>query len=152
MIPRTRPRCSEGTRHHTTHCEAPRCHASTREGKPYCPEHVELNPYIRELMAQLASREREEANVGKLGARAVDLEGITAQEILQHLRVHGSRTLKRLARELNISLKVLQGYTRALERRKLIALTQTDRGGKILHLYGQEPDPATVQEAEQEAA
>ncbi len=44
-------------------CQAEGCEASTRDSKPFCPDHVELNPYARRIAEQLeaaqARRERE---------------------------------------------------------------------------------------------
>jgi len=33
-------------------CSEPGCNRSTRENKPYCPEHVESTPYVQRLMTQ----------------------------------------------------------------------------------------------------
>ena len=70
------------------------------------------------------------------GSRAVDPEGITAQEILQFIRVHGPRTVPRLARELNLEVKTVTGYVRALERRKVVETHLTGRGALVAHLAG----------------
>lgn len=119
----------------TRHCEAEGCRAATREGKPFCSEHVERHPYVQQVLAQLERRETEEARVFDQGARAVDPAGITSQEILQFLRVHGPRTVPRLARELNLEVKTITGYVRALERRKVVETDTTRRGALIVRLY-----------------
>lgn len=116
----------------TKHCEAPDCHAATREGKPYCSDHVEEHPYVQDLLDKLANREAEESRVRRSGARAVDTEGITAQEILVYVIVHGARTVHRLSRELNLDVKTIEGYVRALEREKKVHTTSTKRGSMIV--------------------
>jgi DNA-binding MarR family transcriptional regulator len=123
------------SRGQTRHCEVEGCGVATREGKPYCSEHVERHPYVRQVLAQLVQRESEEARVFDQGARAVDPAGITAQEILQFIRLHGPRTVPRLARELNLEVKTVTGYVRALERRKVVDTDTTRRGALIVRLH-----------------
>ena len=116
------------------HCEAENCAQATRLGKPYCSQHVALHPYVRELLAQLEAQENELAKVRRMGARAVRSDGLTAQEIIAYLRAHGRRTVKRLARDLNMEFVVLEGYMRALKRRRLISVTTTRRGTRLVQL------------------
>lgn len=153
------------SRGQTRYCEAEGCGVATREGKPYCSEHVERHPYVQQVLAQLERRETEEARVNQVGARAVDPQGITAQEILQFIRLHGPRTVPRLARELNLEVKTVTGYVRALERRKVVDTDTTRRGALIVRLHepkARKPrrkvasakphDPSQTSEANQHAA
>lgn len=130
---RTQLRSVRTGRKRATHCERPDCTKATREGKPYCSDHVEEHPYVRQLLQALADREAEEERVRKRGAREVDLDGVTAQEILSYVTVHGGKTVQRLSRELNIDQKTIRGYARALERGKLVHLTQTRRGATVVN-------------------
>ncbi|MCO5169301.1 MAG: hypothetical protein M9894_23400 [Planctomycetes bacterium] len=116
------------------HCEAPGCSQATREGKAYCSDHVEMHPYVQDLIARLEQRESEDDRVNRRGPRAVNLQGITTQEILQHLAFHGPRTEERLCRELNLEVKTLQGYVQALRRKKLVTLGHTKRGSTVVKL------------------
>lgn len=116
------------------HCEAAGCVHATREGKAYCSDHVEMHPYVQDLIARLDQRESEDERVQKRGPRAVNLQGITTQEILQHLAFHGPRTEERLCRELNLEVKTLQGYVQALRRKKLVTLGHTKRGSTVVKL------------------
>ncbi|MCA8921624.1 MAG: hypothetical protein KDD82_07415 [Planctomycetes bacterium] len=109
-------------------CGAAGCMESTREGKPYCPEHVLMNPYVRELLERLAGREAEEQKVLRVGQRAVDPEGITAQEILSYLRVHGQRSLPQLGRELTLDVKLVGSYVRVLESKRWVKTKRDARG------------------------
>ena len=113
-------------RRRTTHCEAPDCKRATREGKPFCTEHVASSNYVRNLLASMAAREAEEASVR--GAEAADPFGPSAREILITLWVNGERTVARLARELNIEFPVVQEFVQALVKAELITLRPTRRG------------------------
>ena len=79
----------------------------------------------------------EAERVRQLGARAVDIEGLNAQEILRFIRVNGERTVPRLARDLNMHLPTLSGYVKALKRKRLLALSKNKRGTPLVRL----PDP-----------
>jgi predicted transcriptional regulator len=93
-----------------------------------------MHPYVQDLIARLEQRESEDERVHKRGPRAVNLQGITTQEILQHLAFHGPRTEERLCRELNLEVKTLQGYVQALRRKKLVTLGHTKRGSTVVKL------------------
>jgi hypothetical protein len=119
------------------HCEVPACGVATRAGKPYCSEHVDRHPYVSELLAQIAAREAEEAQVRARGAAAVDLDGLTATEVLTFLRVHGERSVPRLARDLNMDLRTVAHYVSALARRGEVELGENRRGKTLVALPGE---------------
>ena len=133
-----RPRTVEPFYHSATSttrsCKAPGCHATTREGKPYCPEHVEFHPYVQEILEILDRREEEEQLVRKRGPSAVDPEGLTAKELMLHLSLHGSRTVERLSREFQLDATVMGNYVRALRNRGLVVLGRTTRGSTVVRL------------------
>ncbi|RMG10021.1 MAG: hypothetical protein D6731_18455 [Planctomycetota bacterium] len=116
------------------HCEAPGCGLATRAGKPFCSEHVERHPYIARLVEQLAAREEEERLVRERGVAAVASDGLTAAEILAFLRVHGDRSVPRLARDLNMDLETLELYVDALVARGLLAERRRRRRARIVGL------------------
>ncbi len=123
-------------------CDIPGCTESTREGKPYCPNHVDCLPYVQEVLSRLAERDAQDEAVSKRGPRAVDVESsLTVQEILLHLELHGPRTEERLVREVNIDAKTLGGYLRALVKRKIIKLGHTKRGSVLVKLANASPAP-----------
>lgn len=109
-------------------CALSGCGNKTRESKPYCPEHVEHHPYVSELVARLTTRERELQRVARRGARAVDLDGLMAEEIMLQLELYGSRTAERLCRDLQQELPVIQAYFQALARHGYVVLGETSRG------------------------
>lgn len=115
-----------------THCEADDCVQATREGKPFCSDHVERLSYVQEVQARIAARERELAEVTKRGARAVDIEGIVARDILLSLWINGQRSVARLSRELNVDFEVLKHYVSRLKKAKQLTQTSPRRGaGKV---------------------
>ena len=126
----------------TQHCGAPGCSRATRENKPYCSDHVDQHPYVQGLLGKLEGREAEEARVRRQGPRAVDTESLTSNEILQHLSFHGNRTVERLARELNLEIKTLHGYVRALKQEGLVTLSRNKRGSTVVEPTSQ---PAWLQ-------
>lgn len=115
-------------------CAAPGCAVATREGRDYCSDHVEQQPYVQALLAKLEERELQDDRVKSTGPKAVDLSGITSREILQHLAFHGPRTEERLCRELDLDLKTLSAYVSAMRDKGLVRLGQTKRGSTVVKL------------------
>lgn len=121
-------------RHKNRICEQPGCLQSTREGKPYCPDHVEMHPYVQTILARIAERDEQDEKVAAKGSRAVVLESVTVQEVLQHLAFHGARTEERLVLELNLDTKTLSGYLGALSHRGYVSFGKTKRGSTLVKL------------------
>lgn len=109
-------------------CQLQGCSKRTRERKPFCSEHVELHPYAQKIKKALRDRDAELERVERSGIRHVDLGGMTAQEIVLQLRLHGTRTVPRLARDLVIPESVMQHFVRALRRRGVVSVGRTPRG------------------------
>lgn len=128
----------------------PQCTQTTREGKPFCPDHVEKNAYVQNVLNTLAEREEEEEKVRRRGSRAVNPEGITAREIVLHLSLHGARTLERLSREMNMDARVLDGYVGAMVRRGVISLGRTNRGSTVVKLTKVRRDDDAIIDADEE--
>jgi hypothetical protein len=102
-----RPPRLRGVRHA---CAVSGCANATTAGKPHCIDHLELQPYVKELMAKLARRERPET---------LDEAG-TAEVIVEHLELHGAATLGRLAREVRVQVRRLAPCVAALERAGIV--------------------------------
>lgn len=115
-------------------CEVDGCSATTREGKPFCLEHVERMPRVQVVLARLAAREKELAAVAEGGWPAVLVDGIPATEILSYLRIRGERTIERLRRDRfhDQPDSIVESYVKALEMAELITTRQSERGGGIL--------------------
>jgi hypothetical protein len=89
-------------------CQAKGCLQTTTANKPYCLDHLDELPYVRQLMAEIARRE---ASGGDL-----DPKGPEADELLLQLSVHGAMTLPRLGREIEIPPERLLRLVRVLEK------------------------------------
>lgn len=119
----------------TRYCEARGCNQTTREGKPFCSDHVDHHPYVRALIDQLDSNNDEEFEVRRKGARAkINMNGVNATNILLILKNNGPRTVERLARETQLDEKVLDGYIAAFARQRLVDFSRTNRGSRIVRL------------------
>lgn len=118
------------SRARTSACQVDGCRESTREGKPYCPEHIDRLDYVARIQAQLEEREAEVAEVAKRGWKAVNIDGPIVKEILMHMRMKGTQTVERMAREVaggQLS-DVIEQYVEALVRKRLVKLGTTQRG------------------------
>ncbi|MEZ6187370.1 MAG: hypothetical protein R3F62_20455 [Planctomycetota bacterium] len=113
-------------------CEAEGCQETTRNGKPFCTNHVEHLPYVADLIDTLDARDAELARVQRRGARCVDPTGITAQEILLQLKLYGGRTIARLSRDLMLEEDVVESYGRALAKLGAVSIGR-HRRGLLLH-------------------
>jgi len=126
------PDAATTTYSHTRKCAA--CEETTREGKEYCPRHVERHAYIQDLMNRMAEREREDHDVMMRGSVAVNLGGITVQEIMIHLRQTGTKTIEGLAKGLQLDKSILQKYVFALRDRKQVEIISTARESMAVRL------------------
>lgn len=117
-------------------CRTPECGQSTREGKPFCPDHVDKHSYVQEILKILEEREAEEERVRVQGPEAVNLTGLTAQELMLHLSQHGSRTVERLSREFQLEAPVMHNYVSALLEEGLVIVGRTTRGSTVVRLAG----------------
>lgn len=115
-------------------CAHPGCRQKTREGKPYCPEHIENLTQVKEILAQLEGKRAEEevANLG--GWKSINRDGITTHEILQMLDLHGPRTMERLARDLKLTEVQISSYIKALKSWNLVTTRRTARGSTIVSI------------------
>lgn len=97
-------------------CQIPGCPASTREGKPYCSDHVDQNPYATQLLESLAELEREHAKVRRRGATAVRPDSPTSCEILRELEQQRTCSVARLAQILALPQTLVGTYVQGLAR------------------------------------
>lgn len=114
-------------------CEHASCTQRTRDGKPFCLDHVEDHPYVQALVVKIAEREAQDERVKRAWEEA-DLAGVTAREILLHLDLHGARTEERLVRELHLDLRVVTNYLMALSASGQIVFGITSRGSRVARL------------------
>lgn len=115
-------------------CTLRGCFKSTREGKPFCPDHVDSNPYVQGILAQLKARDEEEELVRRHGACFVNVGEMRAQGLLEHLHIHGDKTMERVAREVQLDVPTLKKYMTALKKVGLVTFGRTARGATIVRL------------------
>lgn len=120
-------------------CKVDACKESTREGKTFCTDHIEFQPYIRALVQKMADRVREDEMVRTEGSKAVNLDGITIQEILLHLRQGGTRTEERLERETQIDKVIIHNYLVRLSLEGTIRFGRTNRNNTCVRLVNYDP-------------
>lgn len=118
----------------TRECGIPGCNETTRELKPYCPDHVDDNPYVQEIINALSANKKEQDNVLEKGPEAVDLEGMTASAIRLLLTNHGARTVERLSRDLSLEATIVKKYVDSLVNEGQVTLGRTTRGSTIVRI------------------
>lgn len=110
------------------------CAKATTGGKPFCHDHVLENPYAAQLVAVIADREQEIAEITTWGERGVRSGGTVLADVLHHLGAHGPCTLSRLAYETGLPFVVVEACAKWLRRNDLVALGETKRGNTTLRL------------------
>ena len=110
-------------------CKEKECDRTTREGKPYCSDHVEHSPYVRRVIEELELRDREAASLAKGGT--VSPNGHLVRETLLMLE-QGSYTAAKLSRLMDISHNSTETLIREMSRMGLAHLGKTDRGSLII--------------------
>lgn len=107
-------------------CTQPGCFAKTREGKPYCIDHILEQDYPRKIQAAIALRDEELAGIAK-GER-VEVTGAIALEVLAYLMEIRSATVERIARERGYTHSVSLQIVEALAGAGLVKTGHTTRG------------------------
>jgi hypothetical protein len=119
-------------------CEV--CGGLTRDRKPFCTECVVQHAaYPRALKAILDGVDKELEAVRQRGEKAVRLDGLVVEEILEGIRNNGRLTWRRLLKDHiaflnNADALVGDAYLTKLRKNGLIAVTQTRRGCEIVTL------------------
>ena len=108
------PRCNERS-----------CKRTTREGKPYCSDHVELSPYVRTILRQLELRDTEAAKLS--AGKTIARNGHLIRETLLML-AQGSYTAAKLSRLMDIGHKAAETLIRIMDKKGLAKMGKTDRG------------------------
>lgn len=105
-------------------CET--CGRTTSEGKPWCSDHVDRAPYVRELLARIESRDR----------RTGRPDPTLVEDARHALELLGRVSLERLAREVATTRERVQAVARELVRSGSARLTRTRRGKPALRAVG----------------
>jgi len=111
-------------------CAESSCKKTTREGKPYCSDHVELGNYVKKVLRELALRDSESRQL-EAGA-LINPKGHLIRETLLMLK-QGSYTEAKLARLMDISHKAASELIKQIYDRGLARIGHTDRGALTIY-------------------
>jgi DNA-binding transcriptional ArsR family regulator len=115
-------------------CALEGCQQTTSLRKPYCAEHVDELPYARALIEVLIRQTLEEERVARFGSTAVNLQGLTVEQLLQHLDQHGPTTTTGLGRALFLSESVVFAYALSLADAGLVCTRRGSKGKVLISL------------------
>lgn len=112
-------------------CAQAGCNKTTRQGKPYCTDHVLQNDYAGLVSKRFVDHEAEIQRIEKRGASAVDLDGVFVLSVLNHLR--GIEvTRRKLTKDFSVSLKVIDAVVNKLRRHGLVQSHYSKRGTEFV--------------------
>lgn len=120
-------------------CEKQGCNQTTREGKPFCSDHVDEHPYVRDLLADLAAREEDEERILSKRTKGVDINGPTVTTVLAYLEQNGTRTIERMVRDTQIDERAMEHIVTVLKKHKRITTGRTNRGSTTVKLLRKPP-------------
>ena len=126
----------------TRRCDAAGCYELTRENKPFCLEHIELAPYVCDLLRRMEDRDVMDGQVAT-DHRKASLSSITAQEILLTLRQKGTVTEDSLSRAMKLERQTIHNYALKMLDNNLVLLRVTSRGRTTITLLDASGQPAT---------
>lgn len=110
----------------TSPCQEKGCLRSTREGKPFCSDHIESAPYVQRILGILAARDEEE-RILELRRGRINKDGFFYRETLLLLRSKDF-TAKGLARRLDLSHHATRRLIRMIAKDGLAIEGETGRG------------------------
>jgi len=110
------------------------CKEPTSDGKPYCIKHIEQLPQSLAVQSKIEARDEELRVIAARGARAVDLEGVCAREVLAVL-AQGPQTVKKLTVALDMPPAVRDALVSALSRAGKIKTIESVVKGKIVKSF-----------------
>lgn len=117
---------------HTRTCKHRFCDETTREGKPYCSDHVEDHEYVRDILDVIEKQQAEHKAVMRRGCRAIKEDSLTLHEIIQLLQQRGKRTLERISRDMNLDGDLVKKYADYLIKKGRVTEGRTTRGSITL--------------------
>ena len=117
-------------------CGDKSCGRSTREGKPYCSDHVEQSPYVAKLIKELSLRDAE-ADKLQIGGKIEQDSHLVRETML--LLSQCSYTAAKLSRVMDIPQIAAENLIALLHDFGLAIMTKTDRGAIVIRLPDPEP-------------
>jgi len=114
------------------HCQV--CGKPTREGKPFCPEHIEAGPYVKRLEDKIRAMEEEELKASESKRLKISEDSELLKDIITELRMRGPQSTAKLARTFNVTTKLLNKYVEFMLKKKIVITDKTRRGATIIRL------------------
>ena len=108
-----------------SYCKLEECNESTREGKPYCSDHIGHSPYVKALLREIEIREDEASRLCR--GEDIGCEARLVKETVTLLQ-NGSYTSARLARMIDIEPEAAISLIKLLDRNGLARMGKTERG------------------------
>lgn len=96
----------------TAHCGVVRCSRRTREGKPFCDNHLERIPYVQGVLERRRQLQLEVTRALDWGV--VDVEGMLARDVINLVTFRGRMVASRMAVELGVPTSCLPPVVEAL--------------------------------------
>ena len=106
-------------------CNADDCQRTTREGKPFCSDHVELSPYVKTILKELELRDAEAMRLSE--GKDIRRDGHLIRETLLMLE-QGSYTAAKLSRLMDINHAAAETLIKIMDKKGLARMGKTDRG------------------------
>jgi len=91
-------------------------------------------PYVQKLNQEIVDQEAEWDRARHRAYPVLDVGGVTAQEILMHVKLYGPRSVLRLCKDLNLERAVVEPYIKALQRKGHVRVSLNKRYVPIVHL------------------
>jgi len=136
MFETFKPIIPEGGHHKgTSVCQESGCSRTTREGKPFCSDHIESSPYVQEILGVLAERNIE-ARILEQGVGRIDKEGYFYKETLLLLRSK-NYTARGLARRLDLTFKAARRLIILITSDGLARCKETSKGDLYISTLGE---------------
>ena len=119
----------------TTLCKT--CKLPTKEGKPFCVDHLDNNPYIKEVMARISEKEREDEDARLLGLELEDCVlgrvktkrmanpyADSAKEILSFIEENGPTSIAELNKHVFLhtskTTPTIRAYVHSMVRARIV--------------------------------
>lgn len=117
------------------YCTMLGCRTQTKDGKPFCVRHVEHCAYVVEVQRKIDQREQEIADVKRgRGSHVIKRDSIVINDLLLTLKIDGSRTVAKLARDDNrLDKTSTEVYARQMRKFGLVSMMLNERRKWVVH-------------------
>ncbi len=111
-------------------CRHASCQKTTRESKPYCPDHLLFNRHAQIVAAEYEEILAERSAVNNNELAKVDLKGKTVEDILLFLSF-GESKANDIAKFIGEKPPLAERYLAAMKKEGLVSLRKSGKG--VIH-------------------